>query len=110
MAQLETLLLLRRDPQRSWSVEDLVRQLYISEQMCTAMVYDLERRRFLERDRSTGSVRYKCEVPEVDETVALLDDLYRERRVAIISEIHSTPVSKVQTFADAFRFRKDNSP
>jgi hypothetical protein len=110
VAQLETLLLLRRDPQRSWSAVDLSRQLYISEQMCTVMLNDLERRRFLDRDQATGLVRYKCELPAADLAVALLDDLYRERRVAIISEIHSTPLSKVQTFADAFRFRKDESP
>jgi len=110
VAQLETLLLLRRDPQRSWSVEELAQQLYISEQMCKVMLNDLERRRFLDRDQDAGLVRYKCEIPDADAAVARLDDLYRERRVAIISEIHSSPLSKVQTFADAFRFRKDDNP
>jgi hypothetical protein len=107
VAQLETLLLLRRDSQRLWNAEELARHLYISEQMCSVMLDDLERRRFLVRDPVRKSVRYACPDLQADAMVALLDELYRERRVAIISEIHSNPVSKVQTFADAFRLRKD---
>jgi hypothetical protein len=33
--------------------------------------------------------------------------LYQERRVAVITQIYSKPVKKVQTFADAFRFRRE---
>lgn len=107
VAQLETLLLVRRDSQRLWNAEELARQLYISEKMCSDMLDDLERRRYLVRDPVSKSVRYECADPEADAILAALEDLYRERRVAIISEIHSNPVSKVQTFADAFRLRKD---
>jgi hypothetical protein len=46
-----------------------------------------------------------------------LDDLlgelarhYQERRVAVITEIYSNPVKKVQTFADAFRLRREDQP
>jgi hypothetical protein len=108
VAQLEILLLLRRDPQRLWNADELARQLYISEQMCRVMLEDLVRRRYLVRDVATKSVRFESADMEADALLGVLDDLYRERRVAIISEIHSNPISKVQTFADAFRLRKDD--
>ncbi|BBO33311.1 hypothetical protein [Lacipirellula parvula] len=108
VAQLETLLLLRTDPQQSWNAQELASRLYISEKMCRSMLEDLERRKFIVRDPLKKSVRYECLNFEADATVAVLTELYRDRRVAVISEIHSTPISKVQTFADAFRLRKDD--
>ena len=108
VAQLETLLLLKREPQRAWSDVELARQLYISEKMCRGMLEDLERRRFLVRDHASNSVRYDGLDTETDATITLLEELYRERRVAVISEIHSTPPSRMQTFADSFRLRKDD--
>ena len=74
------------------------------------MLNDLERRKFLGRASDGDSVRYECTDGTADAMIALLEELYRERRVAVISEIHSTPISKVQTFADAFRLRKDGKP
>lgn len=107
MAQLETLLLLRRESHRPWNARELAQRLYLSENMCQAMLNELERRKFLARATDGESVRYECTEPATDAMIASLEDLYRERRVAVISEIHSTPMSKVQTFADAFRLRKD---
>lgn len=107
VAQLEALLLIRRDSQRSWNAEELARQLYISEKMCQAMLDDLERRRYVVLDPVSKSIVYQCADSQADAMLTTLEDLYRERRVAIISEIHSNPISKVQTFADAFRIRKD---
>jgi DNA-binding HxlR family transcriptional regulator len=110
VAQLETLLLLRVDSQKSWNAHELSRRLYISEKMCRSMLEDLERRKFVVRNQVDNSVRYECVSPQADSAVAILAELYAERRVAVISEIHSTPISKVQTFADAFRLRKDDKP
>lgn len=107
VAQLETLLLLRQDSHRLWNARELAQRLYLSENMCQAMLSDLERRKFLAKASDGESVRYECPDPTVDAMISSLEDLYRERRVAVISEIHSTPMSKVQTFADAFRLRKD---
>jgi DNA-binding HxlR family transcriptional regulator len=107
VAQLETLLLLRRESQRLWNARELSQRLYLSEKMCQVMLNDLERRMFLTRASDGDSVRYECTDATTDAMIASLEELYRERRVAVISEIHSTPISKVQTFADAFRIRKD---
>lgn len=107
LAQLEALLLMKREPQRSWSAVELARQLYLSEEMCGAMLEELARRQFVVRNSDDQSFRYACPDARADELLARLAELYVERRVAVISEIYSNPVSKVKTFADAFRLRKE---
>jgi hypothetical protein len=108
VVQLEALLLLRRESQRSWSAEELARHFYLSDKMCQSMLDDLERRRYLVRDSGDDSFKYACPDLKSDGILGTLADLYAERRVAVISEIYSNPVSKVKTFADAFRWRKDD--
>jgi hypothetical protein len=107
LAQLEAILLMKRESQRSWNAVELARQLYLSEEMCGAMLEELERRQFTVRDAAEKSFRYACPDARADELLGRLAGLYVERRVAVISEIYSNPVSKVKTFADAFRLRKD---
>ena len=108
LAQLETLLLMRRDPQRAWNAVGLAKQLYLSEEMCGPMLEELERRQFAVRDAAEQSFRYSSPDAQSDELLDRLAHLYVERRVAVISEIYSNPVSKVKTFADAFRLRKED--
>jgi DNA-binding MarR family transcriptional regulator len=108
LAQLELLLLLRRESTRSWSCEDLSRQLYVTPDICTGIVGDLERRGFVLRDAADSSlVRYRSGGASTDQLIDQLAGLYHQRRVAVITLIYSKPVKKVQTFADAFRLRRE---
>ena len=43
---------------------------------------------------------------ELDAVVARVADMYRERRVAVISLIATKPLQNVKAFSDAFRLRK----
>jgi hypothetical protein len=109
LAQLETLLLLRRDPERAWSCHELARELYISADMCQGIVLDLVRRR-LAAKTPEGNFQFAPADGNSDQLVSQLAALYRERRVAVITEIYSRPASNVQTFADAFRLRQEDRP
>ena len=100
--------MMRRESERKWIAVELARQLYLPEEMCNNMLQELERRRFVIRDPDDGAFRYACLDAKVDDLLGRLAILYAERRVAVISEIYSNPVSKVQTFADAFRLRKED--
>jgi len=42
-----------------------------------------------------------------DQLIKQIAAAYQDRRVAITSLIYSKPLNKVQTFADAFRLRKE---
>jgi len=108
LAQLETLLLMRREAERAWTGSELSRQLYVTPEVCTGIISDLERRGFVVRDAaSTDAFRYRSAGADVDRLVDQLAGLYHQRRVAVITLIYSKPVKKVQTFADAFRLRKE---
>ena len=43
---------------------------------------------------------------ELDRTVGRVAEMYRERRVAVISLIASKPIENVKAFSDAFRIRR----
>jgi hypothetical protein len=109
LAELELLLTMRREPARNWSCFDLSRQLYVAPDVCTGILADLERRGFLQRDAGdTNLFRYRSLSAEIDRLIDQLAILYQERRVAVITHIYSKPVKKVQTFADAFRLRRES--
>jgi hypothetical protein len=108
LAQLEILLLLRSEPQREWEPAEVARLLYTAEEMCASQLADLARRGFLSGTPAPNPrYRYQPSSEELSQSVDRLAALYAERRVAVITLIYSKPVNKVQTFADAFRLRKE---
>jgi hypothetical protein len=108
LAQLELLLLLRRESSRGWTCPELSKQLYITPDVCMAIVADLERRGFLLRDAANNDLYwYRSAGTATDQLIDQLADLYQQRRVAVITQIYSRPVKNVQTFADAFRLRRE---
>jgi DNA-binding IscR family transcriptional regulator len=106
LAQLEALLILRQDSQKEWRSPELAQRLSIMPAMCEAILADLHRQGFAER-LAEGGYRYRPNNAEVDRMIGNLADVYQQRRVAVITEIYSKPVNKVQTFADAFRLRRE---
>jgi hypothetical protein len=108
LAELEMLLVMRREPERAWSGDDLSRELYVTPDVCAGIISELERRGFVRRDASNDKLyRYQSGSAEMDRLIDQLATLYQERRVAVITQIYSKPVKNVQTFADAFRLRRE---
>jgi hypothetical protein len=107
LAQLEVLLLLRSQSDRDWSAEEVSKALYTSADTSAVQLDDLVKRGFLAKD-SAAPPRYKY-APEGSQDALVKDvaAIYQERRVSVITLIYSKPVNKVQTFADAFRIRKE---
>jgi hypothetical protein len=107
LAQLEALIILRQNPQQHWHSPELAQRLYITPDMCEAILADLERRGFAARPAGGPAYHYETRDAALDRLVGELATLYQQRRVAVITEIYSKPVHKVQTFADAFRLRRE---
>jgi hypothetical protein len=107
LAQLEALLILRQDPHRHWQSPDLAQRLYITPDMCEGILADLERRGFTARASGAAAYHYQPRDLAADRLLDDLSTIYQQRRVAVITEIYSKPVNKVQTFADAFRLRRE---
>jgi hypothetical protein len=110
LAQLEALLLLRQDAQQHWEPAGLSQRLYLTPDTCQAILLDLQRRGFVARAPDGASYHYQPPSADADRALAELAMLYQQRRVAVITEIYSKPVTKVQTFADAFRLRREDNP
>jgi hypothetical protein len=109
LAELEILLLLRQNPARIWTPAEVAKILYTTAEMCASQLADLARRGLLEHSVSPeGGYQYRPVSPEADRLVGELTTLYQQRRVAVITLIYSKPVNKVQTFADAFRLRRED--
>jgi hypothetical protein len=107
--QLEALLLLQGDPHRKWLAADIAKLLYIPENIAASLLADFVRRGFaILEPPGSGSHIYRSQDAELDRLIEQLAAVYQERRVAVVSLIYSKPLNKVQTFADAFRFGKEN--
>ena len=109
IAQLEALLLLRNEPQRAWSAADIGKALYLPEDVAGSLLADFVRVGFATIVPPTkDQYNYRARDEETDRLLGQLQAAYHDRRVAVISLIYSKPLNKVQTFADAFRFGKEN--
>jgi hypothetical protein len=108
VSELETLLLLRHRSDQAWTAAAVAREMYVPVE--TAATH-------LSRFASVGlltlsagpdgpAYSYAPRSAELDKLTGALADLYRERRVAVISLIYSGPIEKVRSFADAFRLRR----
>jgi len=105
VAQLEILLMLRKEPERTWTADEVTNSLYLQSEMVTQMLKDISQRGFAVETQ--GRFRYQ---PANDTDRRLIDRLaqvYQERRVAVITAIFSKPIDFIKAFADAFRLRKE---
>jgi hypothetical protein len=75
--------------------------------MCAGIIADLERRRLAARAADDNLYQYFAADVETARLVDQLAEYYRDRRVAVVTELYSKPTKKVQTFADAFRLRRE---
>jgi len=109
LAQLEAIILLRKDPARYWTSEEIAKALYITPDMAGLLLAEMARRGFARVESETPArFAYGPHDSPTDRLVGELASLYHDRPVAVISLIYSKPLNKVQTFADAFRLRKEN--
>ena len=105
--QLEVLLLLRQELNKSWTAEAVSQALYTPRSAAAMRLADLVHRQIAVVDESQINFRFQPANSELQPIVDELAAVYRERRVAVISLIYSKPNDHVKAFADAFRLRKD---
>lgn len=106
--QLEVLLLLQRSAGREWSAIDVSRELYISPESAANRLADFHARGFLTmREASAPLYRYQPPV-SLDRLARDLATEYELRRVRVINQIFSNPLDHIRTFADAFKFKRDD--
>lgn len=106
MEQLEVLLLLSGEPNRDWSSEAVFTAIQSSQASVTQRLLEFCDRGLLIQPAPL-SFRYLPKSQALASVVRALAATHKERRVKVIELIYRKPVDNVQSFADAFKIRKD---
>ena len=108
MEHVEVLLAVAGDEARSWNAEEIAAVTHTPVASVTARLEELSAAGFVSSTPSAGRdcYKYSPRTEEMRNAVTSLDEMYRTKPVTLIKAIYERPVSAVQSFADAFRFRK----
>jgi hypothetical protein len=105
---LELLLLIKQDSGRAWQVEPLVQEMRASTPAVAHGLTAFEAAGLVQHD-GAGNYRYAPAGSALARLADQLEAAYRERPGAIVKAILSSPNEKLQSFADAFRFKGDST-
>lgn len=103
---LELLLFLKRHTGRSWSTDELVRELRGSDPVVAQSLAALQAAGLVVED-AEGSAQFAPASPELAELADQVERTYREKPNTVRRLILAAPNEKLHTLADAFRLRKD---
>lgn len=104
VVQLEALLLLRNNPDKTWDAASTANRIYAAEQDAAESLAQLCADGLL--DCSKATYRYENVSPENRAMVDRLAESYRRHLIPVTNIIHAKP-RRIRAFADAFKFRKD---
>jgi hypothetical protein len=103
--ELEIALLLHAHPGRTWNAERVAGELRLDALSAAERLAEFCRKGLVTQDPM--GFTYAPRDAKTRQGLATLAAIYTTRRNAIIRLIFSRPNEKVQTFADAFKLRKD---
>ncbi len=101
---LETLMLLWREQERTFTVDDIASRLYVSVDAARALADDLTRADLLCSEES--GYRLNTDPPELRALLQELDRTYSRQVRAVAELIHSNVDRKAHRFAKSFYWRK----
>jgi hypothetical protein len=102
---LELLLIMKREPERLWTPEDLVRELRASGPLVADNLAIFESIGLVLPQDS--AYRYAPASPVLADLCDRLESLYRQKPVSVINAIAGSARDRLQTLADAFKLRGD---
>lgn len=105
--QLEILLCIYTPPLQTWRADTIALQLYLPLDLVEERLADLVRRGLIQATETAPHPVYAADAAQV----ALIDQLaayYRQHRITLTTFIFTQPSDVVQSFADAFKVRKES--
>lgn len=106
--QLEILLLLFRNAEKDWSIDDVSREIRTSKTSTENRLGSLLLSGLV-ASRGEGeslTYRYMPASAELHHAVTAIEQEYKIRRIRIIDAIYAPPAEKMMNFVDAFKIRK----
>jgi len=107
VSALELLILLRRGRQRSYRIDELVRELRSSELAVTRALDHLMKFDLVE-ERPGSSYLYQQGSARLDSICERVESVYVRKPVALVRAMLEAPDEKLRVFADAFRISGRN--
>ncbi len=108
--QLEILLLLRRRADEAWTPASVAEEVRTSVRSAEKRLVGLRAKGFLApANDASDAFRYAPASEWLRTAVDHLASLYAERPYGVIDLIFSKPIDDLRVYADAFRYRKDDS-
>ena len=104
LAHLEILLLLRTEPTRTWTAEQVNAELRTSIHSAQMGLKDLYAQALLVTEN--GAYRYAPMDFSMGAAVSELAGLYATHRVRVIESVFSRPSHAIRDFAEAFKLKK----
>ena len=106
--QLEVLLLLRSQPQRAWTAAEVFEVIRSSQSsIATRLQTFTSQGFFVEENTSPPTYRFAPKDQNLQAAVDQTASAYQIWRVRVIEAIFAPEADPVQSFADAFKLRKD---
>ena len=107
-SQLEVLLLLHGEPDRSWPPGELSRDLRLPVSSIGPWLDAFAYRGLLERD--DAGYRVRTQDPRLSADLDAVAEAYRRRRTTVARYLYARGQDPLTRFADAFRLRRDPGP
>lgn len=107
MVHIEVLLLLAKDPSRSWDAAAAAREVHSTPGLTAAALADLESAKLAAAVPGGDPPAYRIDASDdlTKSAVASLREMYERRPVTLIRALYERPPSAITAFADAFRVR-----
>jgi hypothetical protein len=107
VAQLEALLLMRREIESHWTIAELAKRLYVSHAEATAILQALNGRGLVSKVPAANilTYRYSPDSPVLEQMVNATADAYTKYLIPLTHLVHTKSVNSAQKFADAFRLK-----
>lgn len=106
--QVLVLLTMQAQPNRSWTVRELTKELRSVESSIERRLLDLYQKNVLHPPaKGVSTHNFHPSSDKIASAILELAKIYREKPSRLIELIYSKPPQAIQAFADAFKFRKD---
>jgi predicted ArsR family transcriptional regulator len=103
---LEVLLLMYRDAERVWSVDQIASELRIKSGTAARHLARMASLGLLEAENPSGDFRFHPKDQARATGARVIVEAYATRRIALINHIASRALSRIRSLADAFRVWK----
>ena len=102
---LELLLLLKREPGRSWDAQALIRELRSSPVVIEDALKGLQDAGLVMQDDAM-TYRYQATSARLDQLVSEIEKAYAAKPMTVIKAVVAAPTDKLRAFSDAFKLKE----